>query len=49
VADWRAGVYIAFAVTGSNTSTIKLYRDEVVIDTKNFPFNIQKISRNYDV
>ena len=28
---------------------IKLYRDEIVIDTKNFPFNIEKISRNYDV
>lgn len=49
VSDWRAGVQIDFAVTGPNTSTVKLVQNGKVIDTKNFPFNIEKISRNYDV
>ena len=49
VNDWRVGVQIKFEITGPNSSAIHLYQDGVVVDTKNIAFNLQKVSRNYDV
>lgn len=49
VSDWRAGVEIRFFVTGPNSSTIQLFQDNKLIDTKSIAFNLQKIARNYDV
>lgn len=49
VSDYRAGVEIRFFVTGPNSSTIQLFQDNQLIDTKSIAFNLQKIARNYDV